>query len=33
MSSPATDMKPLLSVRDLRVGFSSGRDVLEAVGA
>ena len=31
MSSPATDMKPLLSVRDLRVGFSSGRDVLEAV--
>lgn len=31
MSSPAAEMKPLLSVRDLRVGFSSGQGVLEAV--
>ena len=31
MTSPAADPKPLLSVRDLRVGFSSGQSVLEAV--
>ena len=31
MSSPDADTKPLLSVRDLRVGFASGHNVLEAV--
>ncbi|MFT3850736.1 MAG: dipeptide ABC transporter ATP-binding protein [Propionivibrio sp.] len=31
MSLPADDLKPLLSVRDLRVGFASGHGVLEAV--